>query len=82
MVQDRDSELRFDVEIGSLLVQKHAERFRHTSVAVAVHLLHPHVHNLGFLRTRAQRLDRRLTCVWPMDTRKDRAMFEKLKVPK
>jgi uncharacterized protein len=39
----------------------------------------PHVHNLGFLRTQAERLDRRLTYVWPMGTRRDRAMFEKLK---
>ena len=39
----------------------------------------PHVHNLGFLRTQAERLDRRLMFVWPMDTRKERAMFEKLK---
>jgi predicted nucleotidyltransferase/HEPN domain-containing protein len=39
----------------------------------------PHVHNLGFLRTQAERLDRRLACVWPIDTRRDRAMFEKLK---
>jgi uncharacterized protein len=39
----------------------------------------PHVHNLGFLRTQAERLDRRLTYVWPMDSRKERAMFEKLK---
>jgi predicted nucleotidyltransferase/HEPN domain-containing protein len=39
----------------------------------------PHVHNLGFLRTQAERLDRRLTFVWPTDTRKERAMFEKLK---
>jgi predicted nucleotidyltransferase/HEPN domain-containing protein len=39
----------------------------------------PHVHNLAFLRTQAERLDRRLTYVWPMGTRKDRAMFEKLK---
>jgi predicted nucleotidyltransferase/HEPN domain-containing protein len=39
----------------------------------------PHVHNLGFLRTQAERLDRRLTYVWPMETRKERAMFEKLK---
>jgi predicted nucleotidyltransferase/HEPN domain-containing protein len=39
----------------------------------------PHVHNLGFLRTQAERLDRRLAYVWPMDTRRDRAMFEKLK---
>ena len=39
----------------------------------------PHVHNLGFLRTQAERLDRRLTYVWPGDNRKQRAMFEKLK---
>ncbi|HEV2596066.1 MAG TPA: nucleotidyltransferase, partial [Sphingomicrobium sp.] len=31
------------------------------------------------LRTQAERIDRRLTYVWPMDTRRDRAMFEKLK---
>jgi len=39
----------------------------------------PHVHNLGFLRTQAERLDRRLQGIWPMDNRKERAMFEKLK---
>ena len=39
----------------------------------------PHTHGLGFLRTQAERLDRRLTYVWPMDNRKQRAMFEKLK---
>jgi predicted nucleotidyltransferase/HEPN domain-containing protein len=39
----------------------------------------PHVHNLAFLRTQAERLDRRLVHVWPMDTRQERAMFEKLK---
>jgi len=39
----------------------------------------PHVHNLAFLRTQAERLDPRLRRVWPMDNRKERAMFEKLK---
>ncbi len=39
----------------------------------------PHVHNLGFLRTQAERLDRRLTYVWPAGNRQDRALFEKLK---
>lgn len=39
----------------------------------------PHVHNLGFLRTQAERIDRRLVHVWPVDTKKDRAAFEKLK---
>jgi predicted nucleotidyltransferase/HEPN domain-containing protein len=39
----------------------------------------PHVHNIGFLRTQAERLDRRLVYVWPGDTRIERARFEKLK---
>jgi uncharacterized protein len=39
----------------------------------------PHVHNLAFLRTQAERIDRRLAYVWPTDSRKDRAFFEKLK---
>lgn len=39
----------------------------------------PHIHNLAFLRTQAERLDRRLAEVWPAGGRKERAMFEKLK---
>ncbi len=39
----------------------------------------PHVHNLGFLRTQAERLDMRLVDAWPRETRADRARFEKLK---
>jgi hypothetical protein len=39
----------------------------------------PHVHNLGFLRTQAERVDQRLTYVWPRETKRDRARFEKLK---
>ncbi|QYO62377.1 M1 family aminopeptidase [Leptolyngbya sp. 7M] len=39
----------------------------------------PHVHNIGFLRTQAERIDPRLTYVWPRDTKRDRARFEKLK---
>lgn len=38
-----------------------------------------HVHNLGFLRTQAERIDARLTHVWPRETKRDRARFEKLK---
>ena len=37
------------------------------------------MHNLAFLRTQAERLDRRLVYVWPRDGRRERAMFEKLK---
>lgn len=39
----------------------------------------PHVHNLAFLRTQAERIDRRLLHIWPQDSRRDRALFEKLK---
>lgn len=39
----------------------------------------PHVHNLAFLRTQAERIDRRLVDVWPQASRRDRALFEKLK---
>ncbi len=39
----------------------------------------PYNHNLAFLRTQAERLDPRLFAVWPRGTRKERAMFEKLK---
>jgi predicted nucleotidyltransferase/HEPN domain-containing protein len=55
-----------------------AEQLYHTVLLVCTFYT-PHVHNLGFLRTQAERLDRRLAFVWPKDSRKDRAMFEKLK---
>lgn len=39
----------------------------------------PHNHNLAFLRTQAERIDPRLTYVWPRENKRDRARFEKLK---
>lgn len=39
----------------------------------------PHVHNLGFLRTQAERIDPQLIYVWPREAKRDRARFEKLK---
>jgi predicted nucleotidyltransferase len=39
----------------------------------------PHVHNLAFLRTQAERIDARLADVWPRESKADRARFEKLK---
>ena len=39
----------------------------------------PHVHNLGFLRTQAERLDMRLVDAWPRELKADRSRFEKLK---
>ncbi|SEH12908.1 HEPN domain-containing protein [Sphingopyxis sp. YR583] len=48
-------------------------------VLLVVTFYTPHVHNLGFLRTQAERLDRRLVDAWPREQRRERAMFEKLK---
>lgn len=39
----------------------------------------PHNHNLAFLRTQAEGLDMRLVDAWPRGTRRERALFEKLK---
>ena len=39
----------------------------------------PHVHNIGFLRSQAERLDNRLIWAWPRDTHAESARFEKLK---
>src|SRR3546814_15914571 len=36
----------------------------------------PHVHNLGFLRTQAERLNMRLVDLWPREVKADRARFE------
>lgn len=56
-----------------------ATEFLYHTILLVVNFYTPHVHNLGFLRTQAERLDRRLFDVWPRDVRKDRAAFEKLK---
>jgi predicted nucleotidyltransferase/HEPN domain-containing protein len=74
---------KFLVERGNLSeaafnFHQATERLYHC-VLLVVTFYTPHVHNLGFLRTQAERLDRRLVHVWPRDTRKERAMFEKLK---
>lgn len=55
-----------------------AERLYHCLLLVCTFYT-PHNHNLAFLRTQAERLDIRLVDAWPRSTRKERAMFEKLK---
>jgi len=54
------------------------ERYYHCVLLVCTFYT-PHVHNLGFLRTQAERIDPRLIEVWPRETKADRARFEKLK---
>ena len=53
--------------------------FLYHCVLLVVTFYTPHVHNLAFLRTQAERLDRRLVDAWPRETRAERARFEKLK---
>jgi HEPN domain-containing protein len=54
------------------------ERYYHCVLLVCTFYT-PHVHNLGFLRTQAERIDPRLIEVWPREAKADRARFEKLK---
>jgi len=67
-----------DLKKAAFDLHQATERLYHTVLLVTTFYT-PHVHNLGFLRTQAERLDRRLQGIWPMDARKERAMFEKLK---
>lgn len=55
-----------------------AERLYHC-VSLVCTFYTPHNHNLAFLRTQAERIDIRLVDAWPRASRKERAMFEKLK---
>ncbi|AMU93087.1 nucleotidyltransferase [Sphingopyxis terrae subsp. terrae NBRC 15098] len=54
------------------------ERLYHCVLLVCT-FYSPHVHNLGFLRTQAERIDMRLVDAWPREMKVDRSRFEKLK---
>ncbi|ODP38769.1 MULTISPECIES: HEPN domain-containing protein [Sphingomonas] len=74
---------KFSAEKGRLrdaafLMHQATERLYHC-VLLVLTFYTPHVHNLGFLRSQAERLDRRLYGIWPSSNRRERAMFEKLK---
>lgn len=74
---------KFNMEHGraknaAFQLHQATERLYHC-VLLTVTFYTPHVHNLAFLRTQAERLDRRLQNIWPAATRRERAMFEKLK---
>src|SRR5690349_7428231 len=73
----------FDIEKGYLKdaafdLHQSTERLYHC-VLLTCTFYTPHVHNLAFLRTQAERIDRRLVHVWPSDMRQERARFAKLK---
>jgi predicted nucleotidyltransferase/HEPN domain-containing protein len=63
---------------AAFIMHQAAERLYHCVLLVCTFYT-PHVHNLGFLRTQAERIDQRLVDAWPRDNRADRARFEKLK---
>ncbi|KMS52517.1 nucleotidyltransferase [Novosphingobium barchaimii LL02] len=62
----------------AFILHQSAERLYHCVLLVTTFYT-PHVHNLAFLRTQAERLDPRLVYVWPSDNHRHRALFEKLK---
>lgn len=63
---------------AAFLLHQTVERMYHCVLLVGTFYT-PHVHNLAFLRTQAERLDQRLVYVWPSNTRAESARFEKLK---
>jgi uncharacterized protein len=65
-------------KVAAFQLHQAAERYYHCVLLVCT-FYSPHVHNLGFLRTQAERIDMRLFDVWPRETRRERAMFQKLK---
>ncbi len=78
LIQGREAAQRDWNKKAAFELHQAAERLYHCVLLVCTFYT-PHVHNLGFLRTQAERIDPRLTYVWPRDTRRDRARFEKLK---
>jgi predicted nucleotidyltransferase/HEPN domain-containing protein len=63
---------------AAFLMHQATERLYHCVLLVCTFYT-PHVHNLAFLRTKAERIDRRLVHIWPQDSRRERRLFEKLK---
>ncbi len=55
-----------------------SERLYHCVLLVCTFYT-PHVHNLGFLRTQAERIDMRLVDAWPRELKAERSRLEKLK---
>ncbi|PXA95774.1 nucleotidyltransferase [Nostoc sp. 3335mG] len=63
---------------AAFIMHQAAERLYHCVLLVCTFYT-PHTHNIGFLRTQAERIDGRLVDAWPRDVRADRSRFEKLK---
>jgi uncharacterized protein len=74
----RFSQTQGRLKDAAFLTHQATERLYHCVLLVCTFYT-PHVHNLGFLRTQAERIDPRLIDAWPRESRADRSRFEKLK---
>jgi len=74
----REANARGYAKDAAFLFHQATESFYHCVLLVCTFYT-PHVHNLGFLRTQAERIDHRLIGAWPRETKGDRSRFEKLK---
>lgn len=81
--QRRFDGAKFHLEKGNLNeaafdLHQTTERLYH-SLLLTLTFYTPYDHNIIFLRAQAERLDHSLFEVWPRGTKKERAMFQKLK---
>ena len=67
-----------DLKKAAFDLHQATERLYHCALLVCTFYT-PHVHNLAFLRTQAERIDPRLIDAWPREAKADRSRFEKLK---
>lgn len=74
----KDAIARGKSKLAAFLMHQATERYYHCALLVCSFYT-PHVHNLAFLRTQAERIDVRLAGAWPRETKADRSRFEKLK---
>jgi uncharacterized protein len=65
-------------KIAAFELHQATERL-YSCVLLTLTLYTPYNHNIAFLRSLAEGLDRRLYGIWPEDAHRDRAMFQKLK---
>lgn len=73
-----DAIKRGKTKLAAFLMHQASERYYHCALLVCT-FYSPHIHNLTFLRTQAEKIDNRLVDVWPRSMKADRSRFEKLK---
>ena len=73
-----DAIKRGKTKLAAFLMHQATERYYHCALLVCT-FYSPHIHNLAFLRTQAEKVDLGLIEVWPREMKADRSRFEKLK---